>query len=169
MINEAVRRYFERVAKGEFDMPQLVVIDGGRGQLGAACKAIRETAVDLPPILALAKKDEELYFPHQPAPYSLSRRSQALRFLQRLRDEAHRFAVTYHRKVRKRETLRTRLEDIPGVGRARVRTLLEAFGSPAAVAQANEQQLASLQGISPALAGRIVQRMKGKKTDAEST
>ena len=169
MINEAVRRYFERVAEGELDMPQLVVIDGGRGQLGAACKAIRETAVDLPPILALAKKDEELYFPHQPEPYSLSRRSQALRFLQRLRDEAHRFALTYHRTVRKRETLRTRLEDIPGVGRARVRTLLEAFGSPAAVAQANEQQLASLQGISPALAGRIVQRMKGKKTDAEST
>jgi len=168
MINEAVRRYFARVAEGELDMPQLVVIDGGRGQLGAACKAIRETAEALPPILALAKKDEALYFPDEPGPYSLSKRSQALRFLQRLRDEAHRFAVTYHRTVRKRETLRTRLEDIPGVGPARLRTLLEAFGSPAAVAQADECRLASLQGISPALARRIIQGLKGERADAES-
>ena len=169
MINEAVRRYFERVAKGELDMPQLVVIDGGKGQLGAACEAIREAGVDLPPIVALAKKEEELYFPDKPAPYSLSRRSEALKLLQRLRDEAHRFALTYHRKLRKKETLRTRLEEIPGVGPARVRTLLNAFGSPSAVAQANERQLASLQGISPALARRIIEHMKGEKTDAEST
>lgn len=169
MINEAVRRYFERVAKGELDMPQLVVIDGGKGQLGAACEAIREAGADLPPIVALAKKEEELYFPDKPAPYSLSRRSEALKLLQRLRDEAHRFALTYHRKLRKKETLRTRLEEIPGVGPARVRTLLNAFGSPSAVAQANERQLASLQGISPALASRIIEHMKGEKTDAEST
>lgn len=169
MINEAVRRYFERVAKGELDMPQLVVIDGGKGQLGAACEAVREAGADLPPIVALAKKEEELYFPDKPAPYSLSRRSEALKLLQRLRDEAHRFALTYHRKLRKKETLRTRLEEIPGVGPARVRTLLNAFGSPSAVAQANERQLASLQGISPALASRIIEHMKGEKTDAEST
>jgi len=169
MMNEAVRRYFERVAKGELDMPQLVVIDGGKGQLGAACEAIREAGADLPPIVALAKKEEELYFPDKPAPYSLSRRSEALKLLQRLRDEAHRFALTYHRKLRKKETLRTRLEEIPGVGPARVRTLLNAFGSPSAVAQANERQLASLQGISPALASRIIEHMKGEKTDAEST
>jgi len=169
MINEVVRRYFERVAKGELDMPQLVVIDGGKGQLRAACEAIREAGVDLPPIVALAKKEEELYFPDKPAPYSLSRRSEALKLLQRLRDEAHRFALTYHRKLRKKETLRTRLEEIPGVGPARVRTLLNAFGSPSAVAQTNERQLASLQGISPALARRIIEHMRGEKTDAEST
>ncbi len=169
MMNEAVHRYFERVAKGELDMPQLVVIDGGKGQLGAACKAIREAGADMPPVVALAKKEEKLYFPDEPAPYSLSRRSGALRLLQQLRDEAHRFALTYHRTVRKKETLRTRLEEIPGVGPARVRTLLEAFGSPTAVAQANERQLASLQGISPAMARRIIGHMKGRKTDAEST
>ena len=169
MMNEAVGRYFRRVAGGELEMPQLVVIDGGKGQLGAACEAIRQTAVPLPPVVALAKKEEELYFPGEPAPYSLSRRSQALRFLQQLCNEAHRFALTYHRTVRKKETLRTRLEGIPGVGPARVRTLLKAFGSPAAVAQAGEQQLGGLQGISPALASRIVEHMKGEKTDAEST
>lgn len=169
MINEAVRRYFERVAKGELEMPHLVVIDGGKGQLGSACEAIRETGVALPPVIALAKKEEELYFPDTPAPYSLSRRSEALKLLQRLRDEAHRFALAYHRSVRKKETLRTRLEEIPGVGPARTRTLLKAFGSPSAVAQANDKQLTSLQGISQAMARRIIEYMKGEKTDAEST
>ncbi|HUU27394.1 MAG TPA: excinuclease ABC subunit UvrC [archaeon] len=164
MMGEAVGRYFNHVAKGELEMPQLVVIDGGKGQLNAACEAINKVGLDIPSIAALAKKEEELYLPGKKEALALSRRSEAMRLLQRLRDESHRFAVSYHRGVRKKETLKTRLEEIAGVGPVRSRALIEAFGSAAAVARAGKEQLAAVQGISPALAVKIIEHLK-KRND----
>ncbi|MBN2287845.1 MAG: excinuclease ABC subunit UvrC, partial [Candidatus Glassbacteria bacterium] len=97
MLAEAVGRYFGRLAGGELEVPQLVVVDGGKGQLSAACEAVRNSGVEPPPIVSLAKREEEIFLPGHPEPYVLSRRSEALKMLQHLRDEAHRFAVSYHR------------------------------------------------------------------------
>ena len=156
MIHEAVGRYFERVAAGEIESPQLVVIDGGKGQLGAALEALAEIELEAPPLVALAKKEEELYLPGEPEPFALSRRSEALRLLQCIRDEAHRFAVGYHRNVRKKQTMRSALEDIPGIGPARTRALIAEFGSLAAAARAGEERLAEVRGISPLMARKII-------------
>jgi len=155
MIGEAVGRYFAHVASGELEMPQLVVIDGGKGQLNAALQAIEKSGAQVPPTVALAKKEEELYLPGEKEPFALSRRSEALRLLERIRDEAHRFAVSYHRKVRKKTTLKSSLEDIPGVGPVKARALINAFGSIQAVARAGMEQLTSVSGISAALARKI--------------
>jgi len=160
MMAEAVRRYFERVARGELMLPQLVVIDGGKGQLNAACEAIKQAKSELPPVVALAKREEALYLPGEDEPFVLSRRNEALKILQQLRDEAHRFAVSYHRNLRKNQTLRNRLEEIPGVGPVRMRALMQAFGSPAEVIAAGKEKLAQIEGISPALAQRIIEHLQ---------
>ncbi len=155
MMGEAVERYFRKVGSGDFERPQLVVIDGGKGQLRAAQEAIGRAGVEPPSLVALAKREEELFLPGRREPFLLSRRNEALRMLQRLRDEAHRFAVSYHRQVAKQETLRSRLLEIPGVGPARAAALIGAFGSVVAVAGAGSERLAAVEGISPELADRI--------------
>ncbi len=157
MLGEAVGRYFGRLAAGELKLPQLVVVDGGKGQLNAACEAIRNTGVELPPIVSLAKKEEEIFLPEHPEPYVLSRRSEALKLLQRLRDEAHRFALAYHRIIRKRSTLSGSLEKIPDIGPARSRAIISAFGSPAAAANATAEELNAKAGIPLDLARRVIE------------
>lgn len=168
MMREAVGRYFSRVAAGEFELPGLVVIDGGRGQLNAALEAISGLEVTIPPMAGLAKREEEIFLPGEKSPYVLSRRSEALRMLQRLRDEAHRFAVTYHRKVRGSETLTSRLEKIPGIGKSRSRAILAAFGSVAELRRAGPAELAAVGGISDALAGRILEHLKNDSIDPKN-
>ena len=155
MMKEAVGRYFTRVADGDQECPHLVVIDGGKGQLSAAVEAIEATGLALPSIVALAKRDEELYLPGNPTPFGLSKRSEALRMLTRARDEAHRFAVEYHRKLRSKSTLESRLNSIPGVGPARARALLEEFGSPAEVARASLERIAEVKGFSAEMALKV--------------
>ncbi|MBW7995304.1 MAG: excinuclease ABC subunit UvrC [Candidatus Glassbacteria bacterium] len=168
MMKEAVGRYFSRVAGGEIECPHLVVIDGGKGQLGAAVEAISETGLELPQIVALAKREEELYLPGNPEPFGLSRRSEALRMLMRVRDEAHRFAVEYHRKVRSKNTLDSKLNRIPGIGPSRTAALLEEFGSPAAVARASVEQLSGVKGFSQAMARKVADFLNDGKSDARS-
>ncbi len=168
MMKEAVGRYFSRVAAGGQECPQLVVIDGGKGQLGAAVEAIGQTGLELPPLVALAKRDEELYLPGNPEPFGLSKRSEALRMLIRARDEAHRFAVEYHRKLRKKSTLESRLNSIAGVGPARARALLEEFGSPAEVARAPVERLAEVKGFSVALARKVSEFLNNGEDDDRS-
>jgi excinuclease ABC subunit C len=166
MMNEAVGRYFAHVAQGEQECPHLVVIDGGKGQLGAAVEAIRATGIELPPLVSLAKREEELYLPGNPRPFGLSRRSEALKMLMKIRDEAHRFAVDYHRKVRTKETLNSRLKGIPGVGPARMRALLAAFGSVAEVAAAPLDKLAEVKGFSEELARKVHDFLQNGDDDA---
>jgi len=155
MMQEIVRRYFSRrVGEGK-RLPDLVVIDGGRGQLSAALQAMEATDVSDLPVVALAKREEEVYRPGEVTPIRLPRTDPGLLSLQRARDEAHRFAITYNRTLRKRRTLRSRLSDIPGVGPAREQELLRRFGSLERVREATVDSLAGIPGIGPMTARRI--------------
>ena len=155
-IHEVITRYLTRRQEEAKPLPDLIVIDGGKGQLGAAVAAAQALGVDKIPIISLAKREEEIFFPGRPESLRLSRRSPSLRLLQRLRDETHRFGVAYNRKRRTKRTITSALLDIPGVGPSRRRVLLERFGSLAGVRSATAAEIASLPGFSATLAERIL-------------
>ena len=135
--------------------PDLVILDGGKGQLSVGRQVLSDTGRLDVPIVALAKEREELFLPERAEPVILEARSQALFLVQRIRDEAHRFAVTYHQKVRARRAVRSILDDVPGVGPAKKRALLRRFGSQKGMQDAPPAELASVPGVGPALAERI--------------
>ena len=159
-VHEVVTRFLRRRVEEEKPLPDLMVIDGGKGQLGAAVDAARAAQLERLPIVSLAKRDEEVFLPNQPDPLRLSRRSPSLKLLQRARNEAHRFAVSYSRKRRSQRTITSELLRIPGVGPSRRRALLERFGSLAGVKTATPQEIAALPGFSTRLAERILDRLK---------
>lgn len=163
-LAEVLRRRFAH-AEGEARFarrPDLVIVDGGRGQLSAARTAMREKGVEDIPAFGLAKEEELLFAEGNPQPIRLPRDSAALQLLQRLRDEAHRFAITYHRRLREKEQQHSLLDEIPGVGARRRRALLQHFGSVQRLRQAEPEELASVPGISPALARRIHAYLQGQ-------
>ncbi|HEU4452763.1 MAG TPA: helix-hairpin-helix domain-containing protein, partial [Longimicrobium sp.] len=160
-MHEVVTRYFSRRVEEGKPLPDLAVIDGGKGQLGAAMKALAELNLPQQPVISLAKREEEVFLPGRPDPVRMPRRSPALRLLQRLRDEAHRFAVGYNRKLRTKRTVRSELSTIPGVGASRQKALLERFGSMRAVAAASEAEIASLPGFGPSLARKVLAHLRG--------
>jgi excinuclease ABC subunit C len=162
-IHEVVTRYLTRRREEGKTVPDLVVIDGGKGQLGAARDAARTAGFETLPLASLAKREEEVYLPDQAEPLRLSRRSPSLKLLQRARDEAHRFAVTYSRKRRSRRVISSELLTVPGVGPNRRRALLERFGSLAGVKTATPAEIASLPGFSTTLAERILDRLKEQR------
>jgi excinuclease ABC subunit C len=155
-MHEAVSRYFRRRLDEGQPLPDLAVIDGGKGQLSAAMSALGELGLSDVAVVALAKKEEEVFMPGRPRPIRLDRRDRALHVLQRIRDEAHRFAVRYNRKLRSKRTIRSDLADIPGIGPQRQTTLLRRFGSVRAVKQATKEEIARIPGFSEALASRIL-------------
>ncbi|HEX5385370.1 MAG TPA: excinuclease ABC subunit UvrC [Gemmatimonadales bacterium] len=161
-IHEVVTRYLARRRDSNEALPDLMVIDGGKGQLNAALDAARALGFDALPLVSLAKREEEIFLPGRAEPLRLSRRSPALRLLQRARDEAHRFGLAYNRKRRTQRTLTSELLEIPGVGPTRRRALLERFGSLAGVRSATAQELAAVPGFSTALAERILERLHAK-------
>ena len=135
--------------------PGLVIIDGGKGHLSAAQQVFLELGVTDVPLCSLAKREEEVFLPHALEPARLERQSQGLYLLQRVRDEAHRFAVTYHRQRRSRAATRSRLDDAPGVGPKRRRELVRRFGSASGVQAASVEEIASLKGMSRESAERL--------------
>jgi excinuclease ABC subunit C len=154
-MREVVGRFLtRRVAEGK-QVPDLLVVDGGKGQLSAAEEAAREAGLDSLPLAALAKREEEVYLPSRAEPLRLSRRSPSLQLLQRIRDEAHRVAVSFNRKRRSARTITSALLEIPGIGPTRRRALLERFGSLAGVQSATIEELASVPGVSRGLAERV--------------
>lgn len=157
---EAVSRYFRRRLEEDKPLPDLVVIDGGKGQLNAALESLRRLELSQVAVAALAKKEEEVFLPGRPDPVILGRRNPALHLLQRIRDEAHRFAITYNRKLRARRTLTSRLEEIPGIGPARLNALLTRFGSVRGVREASVEEISSLPGFSRTLALRVLTYLK---------
>ena len=159
-IHEVVTRYFRRRIDEAKPLPDLVVIDGGKGQLSAALDAMTALGVPDIPLISLAKRDEEIYFPGQSEPLRLPRRSPALRLLQRARDEAHRFGVAYNRKRRTERTITSALLNIPGIGANRRTVLLQAFGSLAAVRTASVADVAALPGFSEKMATRLLDYLK---------
>jgi excinuclease ABC subunit C len=143
--------------------PSLIVVDGGRGQLSAATEALAEAGVHIPAV-GLAKRLEEVYFPERPDPLLIPRGSEALFVLQHLRDEAHRFAITYHRQKRARRALASPLDDVPGVGPSRKKALLKRFGSLARLSRADVEEIAATPGIGPELARSIHEHLTGATT-----
>ncbi len=168
MMREVVHRRFvrgfqdqEAGSEGGFaQKPQLVLIDGGKGQLGAARQVMAELGVGDIATLGLAERLEEVYIEGQPAPMALPRDSQALYMLQRLRDEAHRFALTYHRQLRAQRTTRSILDEIPGVGPKRKKQLIKHFGSVQAVRAASLEELQQVPGLPEVVAERIHQELR---------
>src|SRR5436305_498455 len=164
-MRDTLRRRFQRSASASdgagWPIPDLVILDGGKGQLSAGQAALSDAGLLQIPIAALAKEREELFVPSRADPIVLPRTSQGLYLVQRIRDEAHRFAVTYHQKVRGKRATRSVLDDVDGVGPARKRALLRRFGSVRAMREAPVGDLAAVAGVGQALAGRIKQAIEG--------
>jgi excinuclease ABC subunit C len=160
---EILRRRFHRALDEKegaaeqlrWRLPDLVVIDGGKGQVSAAREVLDDLGLHDLPLAGLAKEREEIFLPGQREPIVLPATSGALYLLQRLRDEAHRFAITYHRQVRARAATRSALDDLAGVGPARKRALLRVFGSSRALKSATAEEIAAVPGIGRVMAERI--------------
>ena len=155
-MEEVVRRYFRRRRDADKPLPDLAVIDGGKGQLSAAVSALASLELEDVAVIALAKREEEVFVPGRSRPILLDRRNRALHLLQRIRDEAHRFAVRYNRKLRRKRTIRSQLGDIPGIGPQRQRVLLRRFGSVKGLRHATRDEIARIPGFSEALASRVL-------------
>ncbi len=162
---EVIRRRLERLKSGDekfAQAPDLILLDGGKGQLSAVVPVFEELKVgeELPdiPLRSLAKRDEEVFEPGRPEPVVLERDSPELHFLQRVRDEAHRFANTYHRKLRSTEMTSSVLDELPGVGPSRKKKILEHFGTPEAFLGAS---LEELEGV-PGLPGRVAREVHAR-------
>ncbi len=159
-MREMLRRRFRRVTEPKADqvpgskkpswelLPDLLVVDGGRGQLNVALEVLAEYGLrDQVPALGLAKQEEEIYLPDRAEPLRLPRTSEGFYLLQRIRDEAHRFAVAYHRQVRGKQTILSQLDEVPGIGPRRRSALLKRFGSLEAIRAATVEELAAVPGM----------------------
>ncbi|MBA2687912.1 MAG: excinuclease ABC subunit UvrC [Gemmatimonadaceae bacterium] len=158
-MSEVVTRYFNRRKEDEKPLPDLVVIDGGKGQLSAAYAALASIELNDLPLISLAKRDEEIFVWGRSDPLKLSRRSPGLRLLQQARDEAHRFAVTYNRKRRTMRTVTSELLRVPGIGPVKRRLLLQVFGSVQGVREAGEEAISKLPGFNPARAKSLLEEL----------
>ena len=173
MMREVLSRRFKRMARSKEEatngvsepldpkdqawqkVPDLVLIDGGKGHLGAALQVFLELGIDFIPLASLAKENEELFVPQVPEPILLPRDSKGLYLVQQLRDEAHRFAITYHRQRRSKASVRSAVDQIPGIGPKRRRMLLQRFGSVSGIREAAVDQIASIPGMTMPLARTV--------------
>jgi len=151
MLEEMLQRRLRRAAEGDekfLPLPDLLVVDGGKGQLGVAVRALRAWEIDDVPPASLAKREEEVFVPGRSEPLDMTACPEARKLLQRMRDEAHRFAITHHRGVREKRLTESVLEQAPGIGVARRTMLLTSFGSIDAIAGATVEELAAMPGMS---------------------
>ena len=158
-MREVVGRFFRRRVEEGKPLPDLVVVDGGKGQLSAADEALRALELGHLPLVSLAKREEEIFVRGRRDAVRLPRRSPALRLLQQARDEAHRTAVGYNRKRRTLRTITSELLRIPGIGPVKRRALLAAFGSLQGVREATIEQIAAVDGFSPATARKVLESL----------
>ena len=178
MMAEVIERRFRRGLKEREEtkgatssfaqFPDLIVIDGGKGQLSAVLDALRSIEVDLP-VIGLAKREELIFRPADSEPLALPRDSQALMLLQRIRDEAHRFAVGYHRKLRSQDSKRSILDEIPGVGPKRRTELLKHFGTLRAITEASVDDIAQVKGLNRSVARLILDYLGSRGTTSVKT
>jgi excinuclease ABC subunit C len=167
-MREVVSRYFARRVAEEKPLPDLVVIDGGKGQLNAASEALQALGLGEMPVVSLAKKEEELFVPGRSESIRLSRRSPGLRLVQQARDEAHRFALTFQRKRRAVRTVTSELLKVPGIGPVRRRALLKAFGSVQGVREATAEQIATVPGFTVATAQKLLTSLNPSYVPSDS-
>ena len=159
MMREVLRRRFQRAIEGDekfLPLPDLLMVDGGKGQLSSALDVLREKNLEMLPTIGLAKQYELLFVPDRADPIALPRNSQALHLLQRIRDEAHRFAITHHRKRRGKAAVHSLLDDIPGIGEARRNALLEHFGSLQKIRAASVEEIAA----APTMNGKLAEDLQ---------
>lgn len=168
-MKEVVQRRYGRLVQEQKSLPDLIIIDGGKGQLNAAQEAAVEIGLTGVDMIGLAKKQEEVFLPGKSDPELLPRRSDALFLLQRVRDEAHRRAVTYHRKLRAKRSLRSGFEDLPNVGNARRKKLLDHFGSFDGVCKATLEELQGVPGIPKNVAAALYAVLHPEPDAAEET
>lgn len=144
-MEEAVFRRYKRLLDENQELPQLIIIDGGKGQLGAALKSLRLLGIEKKlTVIGIAKRLEELYYPGDQYPLYLDKKSETLRVIQHLRDEAHRFGITFHRNQRSRKTFVSELENIPGIGKTTVEKLLKVFKSVKRIKEQSDESLAKV-------------------------
>jgi excinuclease ABC subunit C len=155
MMREVVGRYFHRIREEQKTPPDLVVVDGGKGQLSSARAELESLGFAGQPIISLAKRLEEVYLPELSDPMTIPKSSPALILLKRIRDEAHRFAITYNRKMRQKRTITSELDNIKGIGPAKRAALLKHFGSVEGIKRATVEELTAVKGITQKLAGLI--------------
>lgn len=154
-MKEVVERRYARLLHEDKKLPDLILIDGGKGQLNAAYEILEFLGIENLPIIGLAKREEEIFRPNTSKPITLPHHTPTLQLLQRVRDEAHRFAVSYHRKLRSRRLTHSMLDEIPGIGESRRTSLLQHFGSLAKIREAKIWQLKEVDGISGKTARKI--------------
>ena len=163
MIAEAVERRYSRLLAEQAKLPDLILIDGGKGQLSAALGSLQKLKIDTIPVAGLAKRLDEVFIPHVSVAQNILRTSSGLRLLQRIRDEAHRFALMHHRKQRKKRTLTSELDTIPGIGVNRRKSLLNYFGSVSRLRNASPRTIANVNNISMPLAQKIHNHLKASQ------
>jgi excinuclease ABC subunit C len=146
-MNEVIKRRFRRSQEGDWPWPDLVIIDGGKGQLNAALQAIDELDAERPPIFGLAKREEEVFLPGAKDPLILPRSGPSLHLVQQVRDEAHRFAVSFQRQLRGKRMTTSLLDEVSGLGPARKKKLLEQFGSVAKLRELDPETLEKEGGL----------------------
>ncbi len=154
MEGKNIEQIEETPLQHNWAMPDLIIIDGGKGQLSAAMEVLQELHVDIPTV-GLAKENEEIFIPGSPDPIILPRSSQGLYMIQRIRDEAHRFGITYHRKLRSERTFKSVLDEIPGIGPKRKQALMKHFGSIRAISAASLEDLSALNGMTRDAAEKV--------------
>lgn len=146
-MKEIVTRRYKRIMEEQGEFPSLIIVDGGKGQLSSACEALKELGLyGKIPIVGIAKKLEEIYYPEDPLPLLISKKSPGLLLIQQIRDEAHRFAITFHRLKRSKNTIKTELENIPGIGKKTADKLLAHFKSVKKIKEASLGDLAAIAG-----------------------
>ncbi len=160
MMHEVVYRRYKRQLAEEQPLPDLILIDGGKGQLSAALSALQELGIEQQPIIGLAKRLEEIFLPGESEALVISRRSAGLKLLQQVRDEAHRFAITHFRKQHKKSTLKSPLDEIPGIGPRRKEHLLKTFGSLKRIREASVEDLREKGKLPENVAREVVQKLK---------
>ncbi|MFX0139967.1 MAG: helix-hairpin-helix domain-containing protein, partial [Candidatus Hodarchaeota archaeon] len=154
MIKEVIDRRYKRVLNENLQLPDLILIDGGKGQVNVASKILSKYNLDIP-LIGLAKKDEHIFFPQISDPVILPKNSKALFLLQRVRDEAHRFAISYHKKLRQKTLKKSILEEIPGIGKKTSKKLINHFGSVEKIKQTSLEELKNVPKLSKKLAEKI--------------
>ena len=155
-MKEVITRRYSRLIEENKSLPQLIVVDGGKGQLSAAVEALKAMGIYTKlAIIGIAKRLEEIYFPGDSLPLYIDKKSETLKVIQQMRDEAHRFGITHHRSRRDKGTLKTELTEIPGVGNETARLLLKHFNS---VKKVKEASVAMLSGVVGAAKSRVIHR-----------
>jgi len=163
MMSEVIERRYSRLLREKKDLPDLILVDGGKGQLSVAVDVLKKLDLANQPIIALAKRLDEVYLPGDPDPQNIPKTSSALRLLQQIRDESHRFAIEFHRNLRRKRAKYSELDEIPGIGEKRKRQLIRHFGSLKNLKTASIADIKKVEGIPEPLAEKIWEFFNSKK------